>query len=330
MKTLYVTENGLQLKKRSNRIVIKKGGKITREIRTNELKRVLIFGNTQITTELMRFLAGKGVEVAFLSTYGKFRYRLVPEMTKNIYLRMAQHDRYRDQEFRKGFAREIVKAKIKNQRVFLIRYQRNRSDLDFSKEIDELKKSMVQADTMKTIHQIMGVEGNAGRIYFQCYGKLLLNGFTFQKREYHPPPDPVNAMLGFGYMLVFNEISSLLEASGFDVYLGYLHDLKYGRKSLVSDLVEELRSPITDRLVLYLINKGIVNPSQFTTHAKGVKMDDAARKHFLANYENFMTAEFQDANRKTTSFREVIRQQVKAFEDVVINSTTYKAFTLYS
>ena len=89
MKTLYIAENGFQLKKRSERIAVKRDGKIVKEYRTDELKRVVIFGNSQVTTELMRFLASKGVEVAFLSSNGRFNYRLVPLYTKNIYLRLA-------------------------------------------------------------------------------------------------------------------------------------------------------------------------------------------------------------------------------------------------
>ncbi len=57
-------------------------------------------------------------------------------------------------------------------------------------------------------------------------------------------------------MLLFNELNGLPEAFGFDVFLGFLHSVRYGRASLASDLVEELRSPVTDRLVLYLISLG--------------------------------------------------------------------------
>jgi CRISPR-associated protein Cas1 len=104
---------------------------------------------------------------------------------------------------------------------------------------------------------------NASTFYFRAYGKILLNDFTFETREYHPPPDPVNAMLGFGYMLVFNELSGLLHAFGFDPYFGLLHELKYGRESLTCDMMEELRSPITDRLIMYLINKDVIRHGKF-------------------------------------------------------------------
>jgi CRISPR-associated protein Cas1 len=100
---------------------VKKEGKIIQEYRTMNLKRILIFGNCQVTADLMRFHASKGVEVAFLSSRGKFQYRLVPQLTMNIFLRRAQYDRYNDMDFRLGLSKEIVREKIKNQRIFLIR-----------------------------------------------------------------------------------------------------------------------------------------------------------------------------------------------------------------
>ena len=84
METIYVTDNGLQLKRKSNRIVLKKDGKNTGEIPILDLKRIIIFGNNQLSTELMRYLAGKGIEVAFLSLAGRFKFRIVPETSKNI------------------------------------------------------------------------------------------------------------------------------------------------------------------------------------------------------------------------------------------------------
>lgn len=332
MHTIYLTDNGLQLKKKSNRILVKKDGKTLEEITTLDLKRVLIFGNNQVSTELMRHLAGKGIEVAFLSSRGRFKFRIVPETSKNIYLRMAQHERYQDQSFRISFSKTLIEAKLKNQRSFLVRYQRNRPETNLKNSIESLKNYSHRVEQSKTIEEIMGLEGIGSKVYFEAYGKLLLGGFEFSKREYYPPPDPVNALLSFGYMLLFNELSSLLEASGFDVFLGFLHSTKYGRASLATDMMEEFRSPIADRLVIYLINKGVVKPSHFTPkEKKGIRMNEAARKTFLANYERFMTASFVDVkSRKRKNYRQIIKERVFNIESALLNNTEYTPYVFYS
>jgi len=219
-----------------------------------DLKRILIFGNNPISTELMRHLASKGIEVAFLSSRGRFRYRIVPELPKNIYLRMAQHDRNR--EFRLRRSRIITEAKLRNQHNLLIRFRKNRPGADLNEETDALEKSAQSVREKQTPDEIMGTDGFGSKTCFRAYARLLTKGFEFSWRKYHPPPDPVNALLSFGCMLLLNELNSLPEAFGFDVFLGFLRSVRYWRASLTSDLVEELRSPVTDRLMLYLISPG--------------------------------------------------------------------------
>ena len=333
MQTIYVTDNGLQLKKKSNRIVLKKDGKIVEEIPILDLKRILIFGNNQLSTELLRYLAGKGIEVAFLSSSGRFKFRMVPETSKNIYLRMAQHDRYRDAVYRARLGRAVVEAKLRNQRSLLVRYQRNQPEVDLQKTLDVMKDCIDNVQRKEGIEEIMGVEGLGSKAYFESYGKFLLGGFKLAKREYYPAPDPVNALLSFGYMLLFNELSSLLEACGFDVFLGFLHSTRYGRASLATDMIEELRSPVIDRLVLYLVNKGAVKPAQFTAQEekKGVRMDDEARKTYLANYEKFMTAPFHDpSDKKRKSYRELTRERIIELERALLNKTDYTPYLFLS
>ena len=334
VQTIYLTDNGIQLKRRSNRIVMKKEGKILEEIPVLDMKRIVIFGNNQLSTELMHFLADKGVEVAFLSYWGKFKFRIVPENTRNIYLRMAQHDLYRDRDFRASLSRTVVKAKLGNQRSLLIRYQRNRPEVDLQVSVAALKDYIDKADQADSVERLMGMEGIGSKVYFESYGKLLSGGFDFKGREYYPPPDPVNALLSFGYMLLFNEMLSLLEAFGLDVYLGFLHSVRPGRASLASDMMEDLRSPVIDRLVLYLINKGVVKPDQFTVSEeekkKGIRMDDAARKAFLTNYERFMTARFQDPGiAKRVSYREIMKEKVGGLECALLNRAELKPYLTF-
>ena len=180
----------------------------------------------------MRYLASQGIEVAFLSTRRRFKFRLVPETSKNIFLRIAQHESCRSVEFRSSFSRIIVTAKIKNMRSMLVRYNRNQPDKNIDEVTTKLKFYALQVPLKDTVEEIMGIEGIASRTYFDGFKKFLPIGFEFRSRSYHPPSDPVNALMGFGYMLLLREIESQLESKGFDVFLGILHSPHYGRASL--------------------------------------------------------------------------------------------------
>ena len=83
-------------------------------------------------------------------------------------------------------------------------------------ELEVLIKDISASDNVASLR---GIEGTAARTYFSGFGKMILGEFTFEGRKKHPSTDPVNALLSFGYTLIFNEISSLLDGLGFDPYL---------------------------------------------------------------------------------------------------------------
>lgn len=63
---------------------------------------------------------------------------------------------------------------------------------------------------------------------------------------------------------VFNNVLSLLLAEGLNPYLGHLHGAERQKAYLAFDLMEELRSPIVDSLVMRLVNQKIIRPTDFT------------------------------------------------------------------
>ncbi|WP_448597852.1 CRISPR-associated endonuclease Cas1 [Thermoleptolyngbya sp.] len=104
-----------------------------------------------------------------------------------------------------------------------------------------------------------------GTLYFTALGQLITHpGFSLTERNRRPPKDPVNSLLSFGYTLLFNNVLSLILAEGLNPYLGNLHRSDRKQPHLAFDLMEEWRSPIVDSLVMVLINKKILRPTDFT------------------------------------------------------------------
>lgn len=139
-----------------------------------------------------------------------------------------------------------------------------------------------------------------------------------------------NALLSFGYTLFFNEIMSLLDGLGFDPYLGYLHNVEYGRASLASDIVEEFRAT-ADRFTLYLINDRIFNQADFFMNPKGEGMylTREAQKVYFAQYERFLNREFfHPETKERTSLRKCFRLQSEKLAAYIRNGNEYSPFQL--
>jgi CRISPR-associated protein Cas1 len=159
---------------------------------------------------------------------------------------------------------------------------------------------------------------------------MVVGKFAFNGRKKHPSTDPVNALLSFGYTLIFNEISSLLDGLGFDPYLGYFHAVEYGRTSLASDIQEEFR-PVVDRFTLYLINNRIFKNEDFYQNPKGegIYLKRDAMKRYFLEYEDYLNREFKHPETKeNTTLRKCFRIQAEKLASHIKGDNPYTTFKL--
>lgn len=328
MSTLYLIEQGSRLRKASRRLVVEKDGQTLLEVPAHEVERVLLFGAVQISTQAISFLLDSGIEASFLTMSGRLRGKLTPVQSKNVFLRLAQYERSRDEDFKLSIARSILEAKMKNQRTLILRYRRNHPEADFTAELGTISEAMDSLPHKKTVPSLMGMEGASTGAYFRCYSRMLSPDFPFAKRTRHPPLDPVNALLSLGYVMVTNEIAALTESIGFDPFIGFLHGLRYGRQSLALDLVEEFRHPVVDGLVLALLNRKSINETDFHQEADGAFfLNKEAFGRFLELYEERLEKEFLDKEEDSpTGYRRLFRSQVESMAKAVLNKIEYKPF----
>jgi len=268
MATVYLDEQGSELKKKGELLIVEKDGSVISELPLAQVDRLVIVGNVQITTQALAMLFDNEIPVSFMTSYGNYRGRLKPPTHKNVMLRLKQYERYNDHAFRLGHAKKIVAAKLKNGKTFLQKHSRNNPEIGISDETSAIDALMKKIENAGSAGELMGIEGAAAREYFKAFGRLVKNEFRFEKRTKRPPTDPVNALLSFGYTMLFNELYTALEALGFDPYLGFLHAVDYSRPSLAVDMVEEFRYLI-DGLALMLINKGMLETPDFVFRDDG-------------------------------------------------------------
>ena len=136
-----------------------------------------------------------------------------------------------------GVAREIVTAKLRNCRVLLQRRQRKKSMPTVARRLLDLSHLLTQVKQVKDIEQLMGLEGAGAAIYFSAYGEVITNSdFVFVARSRRPPGNPVNALLSFGYQILWNHLLALIELQQLDPYQACLHQGSYRHAALASDL----------------------------------------------------------------------------------------------
>jgi CRISPR-associated protein Cas1 len=251
---------------------------------------------------LLGFCADRGVTVSWFSEHGRFLARAVGPVSGNVLLRRAQYRAADSAERAASIARSIVIGKVLNQRTVLRRALRDHGDTlpeadraTIDHAADHLDRVLTSLGKNMDLDQVRGMEGDAARVYFGAFPKLLREPtFEFGARIRRPPTDPVNALLSFVYALSTHDARSALEGVGLDPAVGFLHRDRPGRPSFALDLVEEFRAWFADRLVLTLINRRQLGPNDFTILEGGtVRLTDAGRRTVLVAFQDRKREELQ-------------------------------------
>ncbi len=331
MATLYITEQGSILRKTGDRIILEKDDKVLLDVPCHKVDSVLIFGAVQVTIQALSELLEHEIELALFTRHGRLKGQLTPVKSKNILLRMAQFERARDGAFNLRMARAVVRAKVENGVAVLRRFAYNHPErkpgLDAA--VAEMERQLAEVDRTADLPSLNGIEGMAARAYFEGFAHMILTGLVFPGRKRRPAPDPINALLSFGYTLIANELQSLLDGIGFDPYLGFFHQVDYGRPSLALDLMEEFRHPLVDRLTVTLINKGVLKEDDFTPDPASGSMHlrPEAMKVYFQHFEKWMLGErVTAADGKKAGYRRAFLLQAQHLADVVQSEKEYGPF----
>jgi CRISPR-associated protein Cas1 len=240
MRSLYVSQQGCYVTLQQETLVIKQGETIYARVQLPLLEQILIFGKSQVTTQVIRTCLWRDIPIAYLSRMGYCYGRVMP--IERGYRQLSRYQQQLGMVERLVTAQAIVCAKLKNSRIFLRRQRRRRESELLEQVLQRLDYLAIQAAEADSLERLMGFEGAGAVQYFSAFGECLNNPeFVFSGRTRRPPGNPVNAMLSFGYQILWNHLLALIEIQGLDPYQACLHQGTERHAALASDLVEEFR-----------------------------------------------------------------------------------------
>jgi len=297
LRPLYLNQPGLYVGCSGKVLKVKDKKKVIQQVRLGEICQVNLFGSIQLTTQAIQAICQAEIPIAYFSMGGWF-YGVTHGLgVKNIYLRREQF-RWADiPSFCLRLARALVAGKIKNQRTML---QRNHVEPP-KVALAHMKCMQEDAEKATSLESLLGIEGNAARVYFQNFqGMIKIDDgeadaedakafrFHFETRNRRPPRDPINALLSLAYSILAKDLTIICHTVGFDPYLGFYHQPRYGRAPLALDLMEPFRALIADSAVLSAINTKMIQPNHFIRTGNAVALTPDGRKAFFRAYEQRM------------------------------------------
>jgi CRISPR-associated protein Cas1 len=334
MAQLYLTQQGSKLQKDHGRFVLSIPDREAVDIPMTEVEQVMVFGNVQITTPTLSACLNRHIPVLFLSQTGTYRGHLWNAEYDNYRAEAAQFERFNDEAWQFAIAQEIVKGKAWNSKQLLLKLNRRRQSEEVATAVSRIDRDLRSVDQLipspTALDSLRGHEGAIAAHYFPALGRLISNpSFSLTTRRRRPATDPVNALLSFGYMLLFNNVLSLLHLEGLNPYLGNLHRSDRHEAQLAFDLMEEFRSPVVDTLALTLLNQQVLEPDDFLPpKANGaVYLDDEPRRRYLQAFEDrIMTPAHHPDAPESIPYRRIIQLQIRRYKQSLLEDVPYQPF----
>jgi len=284
----YVTEPGAWVGKSGGRIEVTSSGQMLASFREIDVSQLCLYGNVQVSSQVVRDLLADGAVICWFSYGGWFTGIATGLPSKYAALRLAQYAASTG-ERSLVLSQAITAGKIKNSRVLLRRNARG----DVTGELAALQETVSSVAQATSRESLLGIEGAAARTYFGAFPAMLSPGvlalpgspFDFAGRNRRPPRDPVNCLLSYLYALLVKDLTVACLAVGLDPYYGFYHRPRYGRPALALDLAEEFRPLVAESVALQVVNNGEVKPSDFIVRAGGVALTPNGRKKLISAYE---------------------------------------------
>lgn len=332
-RTVYVAHDGATLRREGQRLRVMARRRPVAEVAVHDLGQLVLMGNVVLTPAAMDLLVDRGVDTVLLSHRGRYQGRLVGALSGNVRLRLSQYRMLTDEAAVPDLARRFVAAKIANQRVQLMRSARRHGQSeDLARGRIALRASSLRLSTCDTLDEVRGCEGAASAAYFRVFDAMLrAPGFRFDGRNRRPPMDPVNALLSLGYTLLSNVVEAAIHVVGLDPYLGALHAPVANRPSLVCDVVEELRAPVVDALVVAALNKSAFRPEDFEDAGQGepVVLRRETLRWFVTLFERRMERGAHYAPfGKRLSWRDIAEQQARRLARHFLEDEAYEGYSM--
>lgn len=295
-KIIYITSDDLYIHCDNGSLALMKDKSIVTRIPVTAIEQIVIFGKATISSYVIKFCNDNHIMMTYVSEYGNLYGNIIGTWYGNVDLRDKQY-RLQDSGRDIGFVRNILLGKMNNSRNVIMRCAKDASDenADALYQVAERLKAHISVlPELESIDALRIAEANAASEYFSVFDNMLKNddrSMSFVKRSRRPPENNCNAIMSLLYTLFTGDCAAALAGNGLDVYKGYLHAVRAGRKSLACDLVEEFRACIVDKFVITMINRRQLTGNDFQTDAAGIRLKHTSLQRVLQEWEKYKTRE---------------------------------------
>jgi CRISPR-associated protein Cas1 len=298
-------------------------------IPVEDIDSIYCFSELRFNTKFLNFIAQKEIILHLFNYYGYYTssfYPREPYLSGKLLVKQVQT--YQNNEARTCIAKKFVQGSAENIKKNLQYYNTRGKDLSFFLEkTDELINKI---ETTENVQELMGIEGNIRSNYYFSWNLLIDQEIKFEKRQKHPPTNPINALISFGNSLVYTSVLSEIFKTQLNPLISFLHEPGERRFSLSLDIAEIFKPLLTDRIIFSLLNKNQIQEKHFSKELNKCYLSEEGRKIYLKEFDEKLKTTIQHRQlKKSVSYRHLIRLECYKIIKHLIGEKEYKPFTIW-
>ncbi|MDG7037058.1 MAG: type I-MYXAN CRISPR-associated endonuclease Cas1 [Nitrososphaerota archaeon] len=308
------------VRKNGEALMVKSKGEALGVYPIRSLLSIIAHGNVQITTQALHLCAYNDVSVHWFTSGGRHISALTTGPA-SVQRRIRQYQALCDPAMCLSLVRKLVSAKVENQLKFVLRATRKAPRIvPILRAIEEMRASIRAVQKADGIDSLRGIEGSAARAYFNAIPHLLKKGIDEDLRpagrNRRPPLDKFNALLSFGYSLLYGSTLQAITAVGLEPSLGFFHTPRSSGQPLALDIMELFRVPVWDMIVITSINRQQWNSgSKFEVTKEHVWLSKVGKREVVELFENRMNEVWKHpVTGYSLSWRRAIELEVRLLE----------------
>lgn len=329
MKQSYYLYKSGRLQRKDNTLEIVYKDNTKKSIPIERVDDIYVMTELDFNTNLLNFISQFGVSVHFFNYYGFYTGTYYPKeslVSGKLLIKQVEH--YNDKTKRLNIAKAFIEAASYNIYRNLTYYNNRGKEIkDYMNEIDYLRK---QIKTCKDVQELMGIEGNIRKVYYNTWNIIINQNIAFEKRVKNPPDNAINSLISYVNTIIYTRVLSEIYKTQLNPTISYLHEPSERRFSLCLDIAEIFKPIIADRLIFSMLNKRQITEKDFEEELNFTYIKDKARKEITREIDTRLQTKIKHKKLdREVSYEYLIRLEIYKLIKHLLEDEEYEGFKMW-